>query len=97
MIQGEVWTLADGARVLIASNNRYNEQADAPVVVPLVRDRRWPVSELMVRTISTDNVSGVFVLPLVGQVSLLGGKTDGLISGPTMAAVSTGLARLFAH
>jgi hypothetical protein len=82
--QGEVWTLASGLRVLIVSNDHFNDLSFDPVCVPIVRER------------AADN-DLMFLLPEVGARDLTGGKRELLISGPTMASVSARLALLFAH
>jgi hypothetical protein len=94
--QGEVWTLASGLRVLIVSNDHFNDLSFDPVCVPIVRERAAD-NDLIVMTNDADGVTGTFLLPEVGARDLTGGKRELLISGPTMASVSARLALLFAH
>lgn len=98
MNQGEVWTLPTRQRALVVSNDSYSEIPGAlPLCVPLVRQPRRHSNDLVVVTSEQDLVTGSFMLPSVGRASLTGATLDGLITGPTMSAVSTRLARLFAH
>lgn len=93
-----MWTLGNGQRALIVSNDDYNNLPGAyPLCVPLMRRRGVPASDLLVATNEHDPVTGAFVLPSVAKASLAGGNSDGLVTGATMSAVSLGLARLFGH
>lgn len=96
MRQGEVWTLAGGLRVLIVSNDDYNDLGFDPVCVPIVRERVAD-NDFVTLTNDADNISGTFLLPEIGARDFIGAKRELLISGPTMATVSARLAGLVAH
>lgn len=99
MNHGEIWTAPQGARVLIVSNDDFNQVSPHGVLtVPLARTR--PSDHLGQYTVVTneqDPVSGTFHLPLVGIESLEGGTYLGLVTGATASSVTAGLQALFTY
>lgn len=94
--RGQIWTLLRGGgryRVLIISNDEYNEVAELAIWALVVAREVPHPNQLAIRLAATDPISGAFVkihgvVQVLDRASLR--KNHGFVSHTTMNAIEDG-------